>query len=475
MADQRQHSSRPKNLNGKNSPRTNGTGSVGRARARQNQRERASELRRSVTQAVSPGGLRSTLESTRLQAPSLKDVQNKLADLNPGELIKRRPSRRQARPVASVTQAASESSQISGQRRTARRVAPIQQVVGMPQHKPAGAHSRLLLSENRSHREYRATSANQAKMPPVLVRGGLSGMAVPRPKQRLPKRRYDVALNVPGAELRLPSLPMVRVGWRIVSGMLAVMMLACLFMMWKLPAFQVNTVEAEGLQRLTVGDLNTVMDILGSSIFTIDPPAVEQALSQAFPELASISVNAGLPARVVVNLVERQPVLSWFQDNREVWVDAEGVAFVPRGNPGTLVRVEGHGIAPQAIASVVIPTAGSLPPGAIFVPATDTDEASAEAERVAVQPARLPRDLVKAILPLGSQVPADTQLVYDAQYGLGWDDPLGWEVYFGAQTDEMDQKLVVYQGVVEYLTDQGLQPELVSVAFVHAPYYRMER
>ena len=473
MADQRYNSSRKDNTS-----HANGAGRVGRARARQNQRERTSELRRSVTQAVSPGGLRSTLEraaSTRVQAPSLKDVQDKLAGLNPGELIKRRPSRRQARPAASVTQAASESSQVNSRRRTARRVAPIQQVVGMPQHKPAGAHSRPLLSENRSHREYRATSANQAKMPPVLVRGGKSGMAVPRSKQSLPKRRFDIALDVPGAELRLPSLPMVRVGWRIVSGLLVVMSIACLFMMWKSPAFQVNTVEAEGLQRLTVGDLNTVMDILGSSIFTIDPPAVEQALGQAFPELASISVDAGLPARVVVNLVERQPVLSWFQDNREVWVDAEGVAFVPRGNPGTLVRVEGHGIAPQAIASVVIPTAGSLPPGAIYVPATVTDEGSAEAELVAVQPARLPQDLVQAILTLGSQVPADTQLVYDAQYGLGWDDPLGWEVYFGAQTNEMDQKLVVYQGVVNYLTDQGLQPELVSVAFVHAPYYRMER
>jgi cell division protein FtsQ len=72
-------------------------------------------------------------------------------------------------------------------------------------------------------------------------------------------------------------------------------------------------------------------------------------------------------------------------------------------------------------------------------------------------------------------VPADTQLVYDSQYGLGWEDQLGWEVYFGLQTSDMEQRLVVYQGVVDYLTDHGLQPELVSVEFIHAPYYRMER
>jgi len=28
---------------------------------------------------------------------------------------------------------------------------------------------------------------------------------------------------------------------------------------------------------------------------------------------------------------------------------------------------------------------------------------------------------------------------------------------------------------VDYLTSHGLQPELVSVEFIHAPYYRMER
>ena len=198
-------------------------------------------------------------------------------------------------------------------------------------------------------------------MPPVLVRGGMPDMAVRRTKRSLPKRRFDVALNVPGAELRLPSLPLIQPGWRAFSGILAVMMIACLFMMWKSPAFQVNSVEAEGLVRLTVGDLNTVMNIMGGSIFSIDPPAVEQTLSRLFPELAEISVKVSLPARVLVQARERQPVLSWYQDEREVWVDADGVAFIPRGNPGSLVRVQGHGAAPAAIAEVVIPAVGSLP------------------------------------------------------------------------------------------------------------------
>ena len=230
--------------------------------------------------------------------------------------------------------------------------------------------------------------------------------------------------------------------------MLAVMMIACLFMLWKSPAFQVSTVEAEGLQRLSVADLNAVMDVLGSSIFSLDPPALEQALSRYFPELADISVRVGLPAQVSVSVTERQPVLSWYQDAREVWVDADGVAFVPRGNPGDIGAGAGLWRCPR----------GDCRGGrARRQLAARWGDLRARHHSWMItgeptEPARLPVDLVQAILTLGSQVPAETQLVYDSQYGLGWEDPLGWEVYFGRQTSDMEQRLVVYQGVVDYLT-----------------------
>ena len=388
---------------------------LGRARQRQSQRTRASEQRRSLSQTV---GLETSTDSRR-SAP-------------------RRPA--------------------------------VAQQVEVPQRRPAERRTRPLLGDRRQRRDRSTSNSAQGRMPPVLVRGGMPDMAVRRTKRSLPKRRFDVALNVPGAELRLPSLPLIQPGWRAFSGILAVMMIACLFMMWKSPAFQVNSVEAEGLVRWTVGDLTTVMNIMGGSIFSIDPPAVEQTLSRLFPELAEISVKVSLPAHVLVQARERQPVLSWYQDEREVWVDADGVAFIPRGNPGSLVRVQGHGAAPAASAEVVIPAVGSLPTGALVL-----SETGKEADMEASPPARLPVDLVQAILTLGSQVPAETQLVFDAQHGLGWQDQSGWEVYFGHNTGEMAQKLLVYQGVSDYLTNQGLQPELVSVAYTHAPYYRMER
>ena len=74
-----------------------------------------------------------------------------------------------------------------------------------------------------------------------------------------------------------------------------------------------------------------------------------------------------------------------------------------------------------------------------------------------------------------SKMPADTVLVYDSEHGLGWNDPNGWEVFFGDEDQEMDMKLLVYQALVEHLQSEGIQPAMISVEYVHAPYYRMER
>jgi hypothetical protein len=72
-------------------------------------------------------------------------------------------------------------------------------------------------------------------------------------------------------------------------------------------------------------------------------------------------------------------------------------------------------------------------------------------------------------------MPADTLLVYDSEHGLGWNDPNGWEVFFGAEDQDMEMKLMVYQALVDRLQSEGIQPALISVEYVHAPYYRMER
>lgn len=316
----------------------------------------------------------------------------------------------------------------------------------------------------------RVFDAHSDAAPPVMVRGGMRGMAFGRvatsrlQKQRTPRRRIDVPLRATGAEIRLPSIPFIQLGWRAVSLMMVVMMSASLLLMWKAPVFQVKAVQAAGLKRLTVNDLNAVMGTAGKSIFTINPDTLHEALSQAFPEFSKISVRINLPASVKVVVTERQPVITWTQDGVEAWVDNEGVSFPPRGVLKTaLVQVEGYGTPPtdaSAVSPDNIQGTSSLPP-ASSMPSKPSLRLSAE--------------LVTAIMALGAKMPADTVLVYDSQHGLGWNDPNGWDVFFGVEDQNMDMKLLVYQALVERLKSEGIQPALISVEYLHAPYYRMER
>jgi cell division protein FtsQ len=306
--------------------------------------------------------------------------------------------------------------------------------------------------------------------PPVMVRGGMDGMAFGRvansrlQKSRSPRRRFDVPLKVTGAEMRLPAIPLINLGWRAVSLFMVLMMSASLLLMWKAPVFQVTTVEGVGIKRLTVADLNAVLGTFGKSIFSLDPNALRQTLKVAFPELSKISVRVNLPAKVTVVVTERQPIITWTQDGVETWVDGEGISFPPRGvSEAALVKVEGYGTPPSE------------------TPAAPTDEQSGTAAGIlsmlaSDRPAiRLSPELVAAILALGAKMPADTVLVYDSQHGLGWNDPNGWDVFFGNEDQDMDMKLSVYQALVERLKSEGIQPALISVEYVHAPYYRMER
>jgi cell division protein FtsQ len=284
----------------------------------------------------------------------------------------------------------------------------------------------------------------------VLVGGGSQD----RHKEPRAKRRYDIALGAGGtkfarAEMRLPALPSVRLGWRLASAALVAALGFLIYTVWNAPTYRVLAAEVQGLERLTADEINAGADVSTRPIFLIEPEKIRQQLQSAFPELASVSVKVVLPARVLVTVEERLPVLVWERDEETVWVDVEGVAFPPRGEPAPPVVVEAH----------------DDPPG---LPAEDPDAENTDPAYF------LPPDLVDAILAMGEQVPEDTALVYNRDHGLGWEEH-GWEVYFGDQVEDMEIKLRIYKAIVKQLKKDHVKPEFISVEYVHAPYYRLER
>jgi cell division protein FtsQ len=288
-------------------------------------------------------------------------------------------------------------------------------------------------------------------------------MAVPARKRTQPRQRYDVALNIPGAEVRLPSMPAIRFSWRVASSLLVILMALSLYILLYTPAFQVDVLEVEGLQRLTFDDINSALDISGEAIVKVDPGSLQAELQAVFPELSSVKVKVSLPAKVKVEIAERTPIISWVEKNgsgntEEKWIDQEGIAFPPRGEAGNLIKVEADG------------TLGmdGLTQAAIEKSSTISEQAQALTPMLSA-------DLIATLQAMGKNVPEGTPILFSTEHGFGWKDPGGWQVYFGKSLAEMSQKLLVYQKLVESLAEQGIEPSMISVEFLHAPFYRTEQ
>jgi cell division septal protein FtsQ len=303
-----------------------------------------------------------------------------------------------------------------------------------------------------------------AQNAPVMIRGARSDVPVRPKKQPRVRRRFDISLGATGAEVQLPAVPFVRPGWRWLSGTMALALLALLAAMWSYPAFMVEAIEVQGLQRLDAREVHLVLGLGNTPIFVIDPALMERDLLLAFPEFSSVEVRIGLPNRVLIRVDERQPALGWRNEQGMVLVDENGVSFPARG----LVTEAGEDTADSGKLLPVV-SAPNL------VMAVDVDADPAQTLNPYVGRQLLTPDQVSAILTVSSKAPANAVLVYDPDHGIGWQDPAGWVVYFGTEGNDIHAKLGMYAAIVLDLSARNIRPGFISVEFLHAPYYRMER
>jgi cell division protein FtsQ len=263
--------------------------------------------------------------------------------------------------------------------------------------------------------------------------------------RKLRRNGYDIAFTIGHTKVHAPALNLPQLGPRWVSAGMTLLLGFLLFAMWTASPFLVKAAGVRGNQRLDAAEINAVIGFIGEPIFKAIPSQIEANLRTAFSDLESISVHVGFPNHLIVDVVERIPVLAWYQDGVVTWVDANGVAFMPRGEFSGLIQVAANG-SPIPVAS---------------------DPALPLVEQKFIAP-----EMVQALTDLVPDVPAGMPMIFDPQYGMGWQDPLGWTVYFGQDSTNIPMKLVVYQAIVNSLTLQGVQPSLISVEYLNAPFYK---
>ena len=267
-----------------------------------------------------------------------------------------------------------------------------------------------------------------------------SGYAAPRAA-----RAQHYAISLGRTAVRAPALTLPQFGPRWVSALAMAALIFLLITLWTSSAFTITGAEIHGNQRLSQSEVSTSLGLLGQPIFKAVPSQIEGSLRVDYPILKQVNVHVAFPNQVIVTVAERTPLLAWDLDGQVTWIDADGVAFKPEGQVQGLIQVKASGTPPQT----------ALDPG---TPLYDRPFIS--------------QGTVQAMQALYPFVPSGVAMTYDPQYGLGWQDPHGWSVYFGTTTQDIQMKLRVYQAIVASFTHQGIQPTLISMEYLDAPFYK---
>ncbi len=312
--------------------------------------------------------------------------------------------------------------------------------------------------------------------PPVMARMPFSGAAQPLHRdsvrsQKHGRRMYNVSLNpAQGAEMSLPALPHITLNWRVVSCALVLLLGFALYQLWTSPGYRVDAAQVTGLGRVTSNDVNTALGITGKPVFVLDAHRLQSDLLAAFPEFNDAQVLVEIPNSVLITVTERLPVMIWLQEGKSYFVDKDGMTFPLRheGATGDLPVVDAAGAPP----GVVLPDkqAPSLQDVTISkitgVPLPGVPAPTKAAPLISTE-------MVQSILLISEQAPAGAKLMYDPLHGLGWKDRRGWDVFLGDEQD-IATKLSVYRSILDHLKGTENRPVIISVEYVHAPYYRLE-
>lgn len=266
---------------------------------------------------------------------------------------------------------------------------------------------------------------------------------MPRKRKARPRKRFDFALPAQlGAQVQLPSIPVVHIGPRLLTAVLLAAVLAAIQQALASPMFRVAEASVAGNRILTAAQVHMLVGASDRPSFLIDTQAAERALLRQ-PEVLSAEVRLGWPNRVSVSLVERHPMIEWDDAGRVWWICPDGVAYLKHGEWPGVVRVR-------------------------------SDDKVLTITEDPLQPA-IPAEVLRSAAVLNAQLPQEAaSLVYEPGRGLGFEDARGWLAYFGVGGD-MVVKVRTYQAIVAGLAQIRQPVAVISVADAAAPYIGSKR
>ena len=247
-----------------------------------------------------------------------------------------------------------------------------------------------------------------------------------------------------------------------------------LYAIWYLPYFRVTTVNVVGGDRVTPDEVMNIAPLKGQRMLTIIPNQIATVVQNSFPVLNSVEVRTGIPNSITIHLDERQPVLAWSQDGTTRWISADGVAFDPYGEAGSIVTIAAEGNPPTGKTNLTV--AKQEQPKTLASIILKKEVAEADPEKITATPPKsfIDPSLIPAIQAIASQVPEGVHADLPPPLRPGLAGSAGLDGLLRNESDDMPAKLNMYRTIVDKLKAQGETPSLISMEYLYAPYYRME-
>ncbi len=182
-------------------------------------------------------------------------------------------------------------------------------------------------------------------------------------------------------------------------------------------------------------------EIHEQNIFWIRPDKVVERISQ-LDGIKAVYVRCGLPAKVTIEVEEREPIIMWraLSQERDWWLDQEGV---------------------------VLPYHGDIhSPDTVFV--VDSSERHLQVgDRIE------PDGIVQSVQQLAAALPEIEVLFYESDRGLSFTFSGGgaeWPIFVGDSQD-LQRKIQAVQALTDYLVTNNVPTRYVDVRWADYPVY----
>jgi hypothetical protein len=239
--------------------------------------------------------------------------------------------------------------------------------------------------------------------------------------------------------------------------------------------FYLNYIPVEGAGSIQATTIVEASELAGHHIFAADPQEAAERIG-AIPGVVTTTVTLHWPNEVAIRIKEQPPLAIWQEGDSTFWINENGGLTPARAETIGLLTIISE-IAAQPVPRSVSNDARPAETAVVdeeeetFVdgeiePLEDQSQASE------AQAAFVPEPVLQGALQLRQLRPNIDKLYYRPPGGLSYQDGRGWRAYFGTGED-MYQKLVVYESMVEELLNRGLRPEYISVSNQYKPYYRL--